>query len=348
MSRTFRIGAFLVSTLLILAAGIFLIGRNRFLFAKTYRLRAEFANVTGLTPGAEVRVGGTRQGYVRRIELPAHPGGKVTVVMDLNTGTASVVKKDSVAAIRAEGLMGAKYVEVSFGSDEVVRVKDGDTIGSEPPVDLADLLKTANQILDSTKQTVDNVQSISAKIDEGKGAAGAFVNDRKIYDQASAAATEAKAGATAFHDNMVALQHNFLLRAFFHHRGYDDSTDPAKHAISQLPKGRPLKQFTYSSDQLFAGPGTARLKNPRDLKEAGSFLEANQFRLAVVVAHSGKGGDADANRALTQARAMVLRDYLAKNFKLDDTRVKTIGAGERKDAGERGTVEIIVYPAARS
>ena len=39
MSRAFRLGFFIVATLLILAAGVFLIGEKRFLFRRTYRLR---------------------------------------------------------------------------------------------------------------------------------------------------------------------------------------------------------------------------------------------------------------------------------------------------------------------
>src|ERR1019366_7852478 len=77
MSKAFRVGAFIVATLSILAAGVFLIGSKQFLFSSTYRVRAEFPNVAGLTQGADVLVGGTRQGTVNHIELPKRPDGKV-------------------------------------------------------------------------------------------------------------------------------------------------------------------------------------------------------------------------------------------------------------------------------
>lgn len=348
MSRNFRLGVFVTAILLMLAAGVFLIGRNSFLFSSTYRLRAEFPKVAGLSPGAEVRVGGTRQGAVRRIDLPARPDGKVVVLIDLDTGTRNVVKKDSVASIKAEGLMGAKYVEISFGSNEVEGVKNGDTIGSEPPVDLGELMKTASDVLDSAKDAVDNVQSISEKIDRGKGAAGSFVNDTRVYQEASAAAAEAKAGATAFHENMAAMRRNFLLRGFFRKRGYEDSSELTKHAISQLPTGPQLKRFVYRGADLFAGPDNAKLKNQKSLKEVGTFLEKNGFGLAVVVSHSGTAGDSEKNRVLTEARAMVLRDYLAKNFKIDDTRLKTKGAGEASTVSESGKIDIIVFPVGKA
>jgi len=45
---------------------------------------------------------------------------------------------------------------------------------------------------------------------------------------------------------------------------------------------------------------------------------------------------------LSQARAFVVRDYLVKNFKLEDTRIKIIGLGKTGTAG--GRVEILIYP----
>ena len=63
-----------------------------------------------------MRVGGIRKGSVRSIHLPQQPNGKVVVLMDLSKETQGIVKMDSVAAIKSEGMLGYKYVEISFGS----------------------------------------------------------------------------------------------------------------------------------------------------------------------------------------------------------------------------------------
>src|SRR6266478_1045689 len=182
MSRTLRLGLFIVTALLIFAAGIFWIGHQRLLFSSTYRLNADFQNVAGLNSGAEVRVAGIHEGTVSRIDLPKHPNEKVRVVMDLQKGTREVIKKDSVAAIKSEGLVGDKYVEISFGSNEPPKVNDGDTIQTEPPLEIADLVKKTNVILDSAKgamdrfgETAENLQSISSKINRGAGTIGALI-----------------------------------------------------------------------------------------------------------------------------------------------------------------------------
>jgi phospholipid/cholesterol/gamma-HCH transport system substrate-binding protein len=337
-----------------LAVGIFLVGDKQFLFSRTYRLNAPFDNVAGLDKGAAVRAGGMRVGTVDHIQMPNQPGEKVIVAMDLESSTRKVIRRDSVAAIKTEGLLGDKYVAISFGSKEGEAVRDGDTIQSEPPLDYADVIKKANEIMDSTKtvvanmnETTDSLKSITGKVDRGEGTIGALVNDRQLYRNlnattASARQTvaEAQTGVTSFQENMEALKHNFFLRGFFKKRGYYDSNQLTAHAIAKLPGGPVSKKFSFNTADLFDKPDTARLKAEKLLNQVGQFLERTPFNQAVVVAHASLTGDKDKNLTLTQAQAMVVRELLAKRFKLDDARIKTLGAGEDEQGGR---VEIIVY-----
>jgi hypothetical protein len=111
MSRAARLGAFIVTTLAILAVGTFIIGNKQYLFTSTYQLKAQFSNVVGLDVGAGVRVGGVYRGTVHGIELPHRPGDKITVVMDLDSSTHEIIKQDSIASIETEGLLGNEYLE---------------------------------------------------------------------------------------------------------------------------------------------------------------------------------------------------------------------------------------------
>jgi hypothetical protein len=67
------------------------------------------------------------------------PGDKVIVSVDWNSATLSIVKKDSTAAIKPEGLLCSKYIKVSFGSNDAEKLKYGDTLARELPLDIADL-----------------------------------------------------------------------------------------------------------------------------------------------------------------------------------------------------------------
>jgi outer membrane protein OmpA-like peptidoglycan-associated protein len=218
--------------------------------------------------------------------------------MKLHSSTQNIIRKDSIASIKTEGLLGDKYLEISFGTGKAQAVQNDDVIASEVPVDIA--------------------------------------------DQAKSLAAEAKTGVEAFGDNMQALQHNFLLSDFFKKRGYNDPNDLAKDSISKVPTEPRTNEFDYDAAKLFNKPDNAELRNKKAIDEAGRFLQENKFGLAVVTA-SAATGDTGKDRLLTKARAKVIRDYLVQNFKLDDTRIKTIGLGKSKQAGDTGRVQILVY-----
>jgi len=340
MSKTLRLGIFITVTLAIFAAGIFWIGNAQFRFTSTYRVNAYFQNVAGLTEGASVRVGGLHQGTVRHIVLPKRPDQKVRVEMDLAGPSRQVIKQDSVASIQTEGLVGDQYVEITFGSTGAPDIRDGATIASEPPLQISDIIKKTNGILDSVQDATNNLDGITAKLNGGKGSVGALLNSRAVYRSVDAAASNLQ-------DDTEALKHNFLLRGFFKNRGYEDSEELKRDAIAQLPAGSPDKSFTYAGPKLFDKPDSAKLKGEKALNEAGKFLEQNRYGLAVVASWADMKGDTDKDRKLTEARAAVVRDYLVQHFKLDDTRIKTIGLGKSTDAPDGGAVAVMVYPAGK-
>ena len=299
MSKAFRIGIFVAFALCAAAVGVFLIGKKEFLFNPTYHLNTAFQNIGGLDTGAEVRVGGIHEGTVSRIDLPAEPGGKVTVEMKVHTDTQNLIRKDSIASIKTEGLLGDKYIEISFGTEKAAAVGDNDLVAGEVPVDLS--------------------------------------------TQAKAVAAEAQTGVQEFSENMQALQHNFLLSGFFKKRGYNDPKELSENSISKIPSGARSKEFDYDAEKIFNKPGEAELKNKKAMDQVGGFLQDNAFGLAVV-ATSAAVGDTGKDKLLTKARSRVVRDYLVQNFKLDDTRIKTIGLGKSKK-DDAGTMQVLVYSA---
>jgi outer membrane protein OmpA-like peptidoglycan-associated protein len=205
------------------------------------------------------------------------------------------------------------------------RSSNGEIIQSVPPLQMSDLFKKTSGILDSSQQAINNatlatahLNSVSAKIDSGQGTVGALVNDRQLYsnlEQTTSTLHEtmlkAQTGVTAFQENMEALKHNFFLKGYFNKRGYEDSAEIGLNSISGLPRGTPVKSFTYTAKQLFDGRDSAKLKDQKSLDAAGEFLAQNQFGVAVVVASTGIEGDTQKDLVLTEARAMVVREYLA-------------------------------------
>jgi len=331
MSQSIRLGFFVLLGLAILGAGVFLIGGKESLFQSNFLVRAQFQNVGGLNEGADVRVGGIRKGTVRNIELPHGPSGKVTVVMDVAKSAQEVLRDDSVASIQSAGLLG----DISFGTDDKARLKSGQTINSVPPLEISEIAGRANHLLDTAQEAVSNISAITAKINQGKGTAGALINDRTMYDQATAS-------VSAMHDDMEALKSNFLLKGFFNKRGYVDSDELKKHQISELPPG-PSKTFDYQAKAVFDKGDSAKLKDQKMFDDAGEYLQKTKFGLAVVASSAGMKGDSERDRTLNEARTMVVRNYLVQNFRLDDVRIRTLGTGKNQQLGENGKVQIVVY-----
>ena len=361
MSRLARLGAFIVVTLAVLAAGVFIIGSQKYLFSSTYQLKAQFDNVAGLSSGADVQVGGVHSGTVQSINLPHNPGEKVTVLMCLDKSTHEIIKADSIASIETEGVLGNQFVAISFGSSGQAEVKDGQIIQSEPPLQMSDLFKKTSGILDASQLAINNatvttahLSSVAAKIDSGQGTVGALVNDKQLYSNLEQTTTtlhttmlQAQTGVTDFQENMEALKHNFLLSGYFKKRGYEDSAEITANGIASLPQGEPLKAFTFTVKQLFNSRDSTRLTSQKALDAAGTFLAQNQFGIAVVVVSAGMEGDTQKDLALTQARAMVIREYMVENFGFDDSQLKTLGLGKQPDVNpdaDWGSIQILIFP----
>jgi phospholipid/cholesterol/gamma-HCH transport system substrate-binding protein len=361
MSRVARLGAFIIVTLVVLAAGVFIIGSKEYLFSSTYQVKAQFDNVVGLAEGADVQVGGVHSGTVRNIVLPHRPGEKVTVFIDLERSTHEILKKDSVASIETEGLLGNQFVAVSFGSLGAGDLRNGDTIAGDPPLQMADMLKKVNGMLETGDEALGNVNetaahlsSIAAKIDSGKGSVGGLINDKTLFTnlQKTTAGLQdtvshADAGVSDFKDNMDALKQNFLLSGYYKKRGYKSASDLIANEVDHLPAGAPAKTFAFPAKEIFSGRDSAKLKHEKSLSPGGEYLAANQFGVAVIAVSSGMAGDAQDEMVLTEARANVVRDYLVKHFAFKDDHLKTFGKGKQSDdASEKGegNIQILVYP----
>jgi hypothetical protein len=159
---------------------------------------------------------------------------------------------------------------------------------------------------------------------------------------------EAQTGVTDFQENMEALKHNFFLSGYFKKRGYEDSADLSANKIARLPQGTPQKTFTYAGKQLFDSRDSAKMKDQKVLKAAGDFLAQTPFGVAVVVVSTGMDGDTQKDLVLTEARAMVIREYLVENFGFDDSQLKTLGMGKQAGANpdsDWGSIQILIFPA---
>lgn len=103
---------------------------------KTYVLKAEFTNVSGVKKGASVQVAGVVVGEVTDIEL----GEDAYAVLSLQVDNSLEVPSDSMASVKSQGIIGDKYVQLSLGGSEEL-FKPGDLIvDTESSLDIESLI----------------------------------------------------------------------------------------------------------------------------------------------------------------------------------------------------------------
>ncbi len=107
-----------------------------FSMEKTYSVRANFGNVSGLKRGALVEMAGVNVGKVSTISLAENDQAQVELL--INNGVK--ITDDAIASIKTQGIIGDKYIKISQGGSEKLLV-DGDVITeTESALDLEELV----------------------------------------------------------------------------------------------------------------------------------------------------------------------------------------------------------------
>ena len=167
-SMQFKIGLFVLVSILIFVFGIFTISGDSKLFEKKYLVRTKFNNTAGLLPGAYVRLSGVQIGTVSGIQFPENSdSNSIEVHLTVNKEGFGRITTTSKATVRTEGLLGAKYIEVIRDEAEAgeimepgVKLKDGEYIESFTPPELQEIIGQSEEFLSNLTRISRNLDSI--------------------------------------------------------------------------------------------------------------------------------------------------------------------------------------------
>ena len=167
-SMQFKIGLFVLISILIFVFGIFTISGDSKLFEKKYLVRTKFNNTAGLLPGAYVRLSGVQIGTVSGIQFPENSdSNSIEVHLTVNKEGFGRITTTSKATVRTEGLLGAKYIEVIRDEAEAgeimepgVKLKDGEYIESFTPPELQEIIGQSEEFLSNLTRISRNLDSI--------------------------------------------------------------------------------------------------------------------------------------------------------------------------------------------
>lgn len=233
MTRAVKVGIFIVGGIVLFCVGVFLIGTRTQLFGKHFTAYVDFENVDTLTTGAAVRVGGMDAGQISDIHVPGRPNGKFRITLHVDKKFLPIVRRDSLATIETEGMVGNIYINIAKGSPNSP-VCNGCTLRSREPVSMSALFQKADQLAGSMQSTITdihhrtdtlmqtvnsaaanansmlaqmrpnvvgltkNANAITAGIREGHGAAGKLLTDKTVAGQVTSTIADASQASANF------------------------------------------------------------------------------------------------------------------------------------------------------
>lgn len=161
--RNLRLGIFVLVGTALLILSLYFIGNTKNLFGANFTISAEFKNVNGLMPGNNVRFAGIDVGTVASINIASDTS--VKVVMIIEEKARKHIKKNALASIGTDGLMGNKLVNINNRLDVLAQsIEEGDVLQTLRPIETDEMLRTLNATNDNVQIISNNLKNITQKI----------------------------------------------------------------------------------------------------------------------------------------------------------------------------------------
>lgn len=176
--RSITVGLFVLLGLVILVAGILVLGTQQNKFSKNLVVTTYFDDVKGLKVGNNVWFSGVKVGIVKEIKFQSIDD--VKVVMHIEEKSSEFIREDVVAKLGSDGLIGNSIVNLVGGSNEAPPIKNEDVIDSEKGTDTEAMFATLQTNNENLVEITKNFALISKDMVEGKGVVGALLTDSTI------------------------------------------------------------------------------------------------------------------------------------------------------------------------
>lgn len=174
-SQKIQLGFFVIIGLILFVTAVYLIGDKQKMFGKTNHLKTVFNNVNGLQIGNNVRYSGVNVGTVLGIEMINDSSIKIDMIID--KAVFKHIKKDAIASIGSDGLVGSMVINILPGKGTKAPVEPGDLIGSVNRIRTEEMLNTLNKTNHNAALLTENLLKITTEINRGKGTIGLLLRN---------------------------------------------------------------------------------------------------------------------------------------------------------------------------
>lgn len=188
-SLQIKVGLLIVTALLILGVAIFLMGKERRFFENKVPFEIHFSRTVGLREGAPITLTGVRVGSVESLTFSEDVQENYIVVRVKVVGeVAPRVRKDTVARLRTQGVLGDKFIELSGGSAQSEPLPAGGVIASVDPLDYEALLGEGGDVVQNIAEVASSLKTILKAAEKGQGLLGQILapeHEKKWGDTAN-------------------------------------------------------------------------------------------------------------------------------------------------------------------
>jgi phospholipid/cholesterol/gamma-HCH transport system substrate-binding protein len=237
-----KLGVFVSVTISLFVAGIYLIGQRQKLFVDTFQISGVFSDISGLQVGNNVRFSGINVGIVETIQQESD--STVRVGMQVVEDSRKFIKKDAVAIIGSDGLMGSKMIVIVPGAGDKAVIADQDVIQTIKQVSMDEIMLSLKITSGNAARITGDLASVMAQVRQGKGTIGMLLMDSVFADNLNAAMVNVRKGAGGFKQNMDAAGHNFLLRGYIKKQEKSKEKEKEKNAEKAKEKEQEHKDKT--------------------------------------------------------------------------------------------------------
>jgi phospholipid/cholesterol/gamma-HCH transport system substrate-binding protein len=289
-TNNIRLGIFITIGTVALIAALYLIGSNRNIFSNTIKISSQFYNVNGLITGNNVRYAGIDIGTVENIII--ENDSSVTVYMIIEKSNSTYIKKNSIASVGTDGLMGNKLININPGSGSAPTIEEGDVLNSLRPIENDEMIRTLNTTNQNLETITEDLKKFTSRLNKSRGILkliedsvsadnirqtlavirDAAVNANNITLQLNKLATELNTGkglaATLIRDTVISYE---LKTTISNLQQTSDSLNLVSQELSQFSKQLNNKNsllHAVSADTALAGNvknGIANLKLSTEL-----------------------------------------------------------------------------------
>jgi phospholipid/cholesterol/gamma-HCH transport system substrate-binding protein len=209
LSKEAKVGLFFIVSIILF--GVMLEVGNRWkIFDRGVPYKAFLSSSTGLKQGDAVKLAGVEVGTISGIAVRDN---RVQVDFEVKPGTR--IKQDSAAGIHMTSLLGGQFLGLTFGSPNSPdlppgsTVKSADSAGIDTVLDnmggltrdakqlVTDLNRNQNEVMGkiaaildenrlAVKDSLTGLASITTKLDRGDGSLAMLLNDKTLYNNATA------------------------------------------------------------------------------------------------------------------------------------------------------------------